>query len=263
MSCRAKHARTFQDLGSNAYLCWLKRFKAPPSFKQTLEQLPTFTILKSLTMELGGLVQRVEALKAELRSTARKLKRLRGQAAYAQQRSCLSGFTPHQSKVAVAIYLEARDEDPAVMYLSKCLRSRQAEANRLSDALTRAEMADLVFTWVLQADSPGVASPLDEDDESSVWKTARAWASEWKTVGWVRAANAKGVAPSSIALAEAFAAGSLDAAARLTKRSQLRWAQRFRSRWCLARRLPPTKPPLPDDMLQEKVGPSVRKRHGT
>lgn len=210
-------------------------------------------------MEPGRLVQRVEALKAELRSTARKLKRLRGQAAYAQQRSCLSGFTPHQSKVA--IYLEARDEDPAVMYLSKCLRSRQAEADHLSAALTRADMADLVFTWVLQADSPGVASPLDEDDESSVWKTALAWASEWKTVAWVRAANAKGVAPSSIALAEAFAAGSFDATARLTKRSQLRWAQRFRSRWRLARRLPPTKPPLPDDMLQEKVGPSVRKRN--
>ena len=177
-------------------------------------------------MELG-LVQGVEALKAELRSTARELKRLRGQAAYAQQRSCLSGFTPHQSKVAVAIYLEARDEDPAVMYLSKCLQSRQAEADHLSAALTRADLADLVFTCVLQADSPGIASPLDEDDESSVWKPARAWASEWKA--WVRAASAKGVAPSSIALAEAFAAGSSDAAARLTKRSQLRWAQRFRT----------------------------------
>lgn len=192
---------------------------------------------------------RLHALAVERAEVAKELKRLRSQAAHAQSRDDLCGFTVFQSRVAMAVFLQALDETPALTYLAQ-------SSKRSSQPLpSERELADVLFTWVLQEDLSAFLALADSEDSEGtrVWTAARNFMAQWETLSWVRAANAKGVAPSATSLAAAYLARSSANAVEATKRSQRRWAQRFRKRWCLARRLPPTKPPLSDEELLAKA----------
>lgn len=205
---------------------------------------------------MEDLARKLESLLAEQADVTIELKRRRSQAAALHLRDKWSGFTPYQAKVSVGIFLELMDEKAAVSYLSRCVRSSRAQAAAEAGTAfpeSDHELVDLLLTWVLEEDLQELVAGSLESDQDNIWKAARAFAAEWKTITWVRAANAKGVAPNSSSLAAAHSLQGPGEPVERAKRSQKRWAQRFRKRWCLARRLPPTKPPLSTEVLLAKV----------
>lgn len=198
----------------------------------------------------------LEEIDAEAVEVARQLKRARAKADAQQHRCDRGGFSARTQQVALALYLLRDDAAVAARFLEQQLRSQDDGASTLSST-------DLVLTWFLDAEPETLEALADAETPAAkhINDVARTFLAEYDVVGWVRKVNAKGVAPSSAALAGAFEAEAEAKAsprrAGRCARDKRRWTQRFRQRWCLARKAPPTKPPLEGHALEVKARTSV------
>lgn len=197
-------------------------------------------------------------MKEEQSLIRKRLKALRVEQTRAAAADKRGGFTSREADVAVTVYMLSGRADLAGIYLSQCLKAGKTSGAN-SDDQPQTDLKGLVLTWFLEADLDRLhALQVPENDGARSTHTAASdFLAQHDAVSWVRQANSKGVAPPCSQVAATYLlkkkARNIDNLQETTPRAQRKWVQRFRRRWCLARRLAPAKPALDEGALAGKV----------
>ena len=212
-------------------------------------------------MSVAHLTDLSHAISLERQEIRRRLKILRSAQAKEAAAEARGGFTPHEVDVAMAVYMLSNKVALATMYLQQ--RSLQRKRQGRDHAPhTDDVLKDMVLTWYLEADLDRLQrlqEPTDPDGQPAhtAHTAAVSFLSQHDVVAWVREANNKGVAPSVAQVSEMYhlkaTRRKLQEKPLTSTRARRLWVQRFRRRWCLARRLAPTKPGLSAAAFASKV----------